>query len=211
MPDTGGLANGIFTGNPVRRDICAAAGAKKHGGNLLVLGGSQGAHALNMFMSRILPQLKSAGIAIRHQCGERDLATLKEAYAKAGYAPDCVMAFMDDMPAEYAWADLAFCRAGASTVAELCVCGVPAVFTPFPAAIHDHQTLNARALAAAGAAVIVPEGELDENRMANLIQELLGDAALLGRMSKAALSLGRPDAASRLADEIEDMKKNRQR
>ena len=198
----------VLTGNPVRaaiaqvaklRDGAAGRGTKR----LLVLGGSQGAHSLNTLMPGLLGELRAEGVEIRHQCGEKDLEATRAAYAAAGYAPDCVSAFIDDMAEAYAWADMALCRAGASTVAELCAAGLPSVLVPFPAAIHDHQTRNAEVVAAAGAARLVQERDFSRTDMGGLLRDLLCDPAELARMGRAAQSLARPDAASAVADVLE--------
>lgn len=206
LPDTRGFAKEtMVTGNPVRASICGLNAQKKPGKNLLVLGGSQGAHSLNIFMTEILPQLKEAGVNIRHQCGEKDLAATREAYARNGMNPQCVSAFIDDMASVYAWANLAICRSGASTVAELCACGLPAVFVPFPAAIHDHQTLNAKILAAAGAALLVPENNLESLRNGGELADLLNDPDKLHEMSKKIHSFARLDAAGAIAAQMESL------
>ena len=100
---------------------------------------------------------------MRHQTGVRDEAVTREAYAAAGYDPACVSAFIDDMASAYAWADLVLCRAGATTVAELCAAGLPSVLVPFPYAVHDHQTRNAQALVAEGAALMLPEARMESD------------------------------------------------
>ncbi|WP_300127954.1 glycosyltransferase, partial [Desulfovibrio sp.] len=170
---------------------------------LLVLGGSQGAHSLNALMPGLLGELRAAGVEIRHQCGEKDLEATRAAYAAAGYAPECVSAFIDDMAEAYAWADLALCRAGASTVAELCAAGLASVLVPFPAAIHDHQTRNAEVAAAAGAARLVQERDFGRTDMGGLLAGLLRDADGIASMGRAAQSLARPDAAAAVVDALE--------
>lgn len=206
LPDTKGFAKKtVVTGNPVRAAIRGICPTKKTGRNLLVLGGSQGAHRLNTFMVEILPELKEAGVNILHQCGEKDLAGTREAYAHNGMNPECVSAFIDDMASVYAWADLAICRSGASTVAELCACGLPAVFVPFPAAIHDHQTLNAKILADAGAALLVPENNLESLRNGRELVNLLNEPAKLHEMSKKAHSFARLDAAGAIVGQMESL------
>lgn len=198
----------VLTGNPVRaaiahvakrREGAAARGTKR----LLVLGGSQGAHSLNALMPGLLDRLRADGVEIRHQSGEKDLAATRAAYVAAGYAPECVSPFIDDMAEAYAWADLALCRAGASTVAELCAAAVPSVLVPFPAAIHDHQTRNAEVLATAGAARLVQERDFGCTDMAGLLAGLLRDAETLAAMGRSARSLARPDAAAAVADALE--------
>lgn len=200
MPDTSGLKRDyIVTGNPVRSDIQPARRnfASRH---LLVLGGSQGAHGLNEYIVNHLPDLKKAGIAIRHQTGSRDFQWVAEAYESAGYSAQDVSPFIEDMAAAYSWADLAFCRAGASTVAEICMAGLPSILVPFPAAIHDHQTLNARVLAEAGASILIQQYRLEDSP--EFITSLLEDPQKLQRMSQAAAGLAKPVAADQVASEI---------
>lgn len=205
LPDTRGFKKPfVVTGNPVRQGILHVRDSLGDTGkHLLVLGGSQGAHALNLCITALLPEFKKLGIEIRHQTGEKDYESTCTAYAAAGYDPACVSPFMDDMAAAYGWADLAFCRAGASTIAELCIAGLPSVLVPFPAAIHDHQTYNAKALAEAGAAILLPESELVG--AADILATLLGNHGELGKMSRVAESLAQPDAASNVAREIENL------
>ncbi len=193
----------VLTGNPVRRDIAFAAQQRSPGRKLLVLGGSQGAHALNEFMISALPKMAANGVEILHQTGQRDLEKTRLAYAAAGYDPGCVQPFIDDMTEAYAWANLIFCRAGASTVAEICIAELPAILVPFPAAIRDHQTLNAKVMADAGAAVLLPEPEIQQ--AAAMIIGMLAKQETLSRMSRAGASLARPDAAARVAGEIENL------
>lgn len=212
LPDTRGFATSTeVTGNPVRSEIVRtghARGGFGHG-RLLVLGGSQGAHGINAFIKEILPALRNAGVEIKHQCGHRDLPELRRAYTESGYDPQCVTAFIEDMAGAYAWADLAFCRAGASTVAELCASGTPAILVPFPAAIHDHQTRNAQALIARGAALLAPEKSLDADKMVPILTELSKDGPELARMSQQALSLAKPGAAAAIVDQLEQISKSK--
>lgn len=202
LPETKGFKKPfVITGNPVRvgmQKVNESLGAA--GRHLLILGGSQGAHALNDYICKILPELRQAGIELRHQTGRKDYESIRQAYQDAGYDPNCVSPFIDDMATAYSWADLALCRSGASTVAELAIAGLPAILVPFPAAIHDHQTMNARVLADAGAAILLPEAEI--NRAKDLIFKLLDDPAQLARMSRIAESLAKPEAASHVAEEI---------
>lgn len=208
LPGTEGIKGAcVLTGNPVRKGISLAAQRRLPGKNLLVMGGSQGAHALNMQMISMLADLKAQGVRILHQTGPNDIGVVRNAYVKAGYDADCAKPFIDDMREAYAWANLILCRSGASTVAELCVAELPAILVPFPAAIHDHQTLNAKAMVDAGAAALVPESRLDS--VVKIIVDMLNDPRALSRMSRGCASLARPDAAARVAAEIEDLCANR--
>lgn len=209
LPGTEGFApeKCVLTGNPVRRSVSAVGRLPRQWRtrHLLILGGSQGAHALNVFLPEILPALKAAGVEIRHQSGSRDLESARAAYQAAGYDGACVSAFIDDMAGAYAWADLALCRSGASTVAELCAAGLPAVLVPFPQAVHDHQTANARLLEKAGAALLVREEEMRERDLGRLLLELSVDGDRRARMSAAASAAARPDAAQRVVAVLEEI------
>jgi len=199
----GALKNATYVGNPVRAEIGAIPEPKtRYAGRsgplrLLVVGGSLGARALNEAVPKALALLPlQARPIVTHQSGAQHLASLKAAYAAAGMQAD-TRAFIDDMAAAYAGADLAVCRAGATTVAELAAAGVPAVLVPFPHAVDDHQTKNARFLSDAGAAVLVPQNELAPERLAALLAGF--DRARLLEMSMRAHSLGRPDATRSVA------------
>lgn len=199
---------GVVTGNPVRREFLAAGGgddAARADGRVgvLIVGGSQGARAVNEAMAAAAPRLAghAATLAITHQTGERDLARVRDAYAAAG-CPATVEPFLHDMHARMRAADLVVSRAGASTLAELTILGKPMVLVPLPTAADDHQRKNAVALAAAGAAEVIEERELSGERIAATVTALAGDAARRQRMARAALALGRPDAAERVADRV---------
>lgn len=205
LPETRGFPAGktVLTGNPVREAV-AAVGARPRefsGRKLLIMGGSLGAHALNGYAQAHLARWRAAGVEILHQTGTADEKSTRAAYVAAGYAPDCVRAFIDDMAGAYAWADLALCRAGATSVAELCAAGLPSFLIPFPRAAHDHQTRNAEALASAGAALLAPQDAMDAADVAGQVLALLEDGERRREMSRAALSRARPDAAERVAAE----------
>lgn len=204
LPNTEGLKKtSVVTGNPVRPGIACPARFEITGKHLLVLGGSQGAHALNKYVVSILPELKKIGSQIRHQTGAKDYDFVRSAYIAAGYDEACVSRFIEDMADAYAWADLALCRAGASTTAELCVAALPSILVPFPAAIHDHQTRNAKVLANAGAALLVPEPDIAKTE--TLIADLFANPQKMRDMSRACETLAKPDAAARVAAEIEKL------
>ncbi|MCR5814346.1 MAG: undecaprenyldiphospho-muramoylpentapeptide beta-N-acetylglucosaminyltransferase [Desulfovibrio sp.] len=209
LPETEGFAREkcVFCGNPVRQAVVDASRQqrrfdRKH---LLVFGGSQGAHALNTFMLSHLEAFRQAHVEIIHQTGERDFAEVSSAYAAQGFPKDSVRAFIDDMPAIYQWADLALCRSGASTVAELCASRLPSVLVPFPYAIHDHQSQNARVLEAAGAARLLPETALAEQGLP-LLQDLLSAPEQLQVMAERAQALARPEAALNVAKLILELR-----
>ncbi len=191
-------------GNPVREDIAAvpepAARYADRAGplRLLVLGGSQGALALNEAVPGALAQLaESTRPIVRHQCGETTIDATQAAYSAAGVDVELVP-FIEDMAAAYAWADLVVCRAGALTVAELCAVGLPALFVPYPAAVDDHQTRNAGEMAAAGAAVIVQQSDLTSELLADLLRDWLASRAELQARASKARELARPDALTRI-------------
>lgn len=205
-PDTQGFSRPIsLTGNPVRAEITRVGTGRlvrPEGKNLLVVGGSQGAHALNEYMMANAARFKEAGIAVLHQCGKRDWETVARHYRQAGWAGARAVPFIDDMAGAYGEADLVFCRSGASTTAELAAAALPSVLVPFPAAIRDHQTLNARVLADAGAAALIPENELTDKDAAGMLLKLLADGRKRAEMSRAAMSLATPEAASALVDKL---------
>lgn len=193
-----------WVGNPVRAAIAALAppaerfAARDGASRLLVLGGSQGARALNLALPAALARLPvERRPQVLHQCGARGLDEARSAYAAAGVEAR-VEAFIDDMAGAYAWADLAVCRAGALTVAELCAAGLGALLVPFPFAVDDHQTRNAEAMHHAGAALVVQERELDA-RLETELNDLLDDRPKLLAMANAARTLARPDAAATIA------------
>ena len=191
-------------GNPVREDIAqleepGSRFALRNGPlRLLVLGGSQGALALNRLVPEALALLPAAQRPeVRHQAGERTITAARENYRRCGIEAE-VLTFIEDMAAAYAWADLVVCRAGALTVAELSAAGVPAIFVPFPAAVDDHQTANAKPMAEAGAAVIVQERDLTAESLARLLQEWLSSREELRARALKARSLAEPRALDRI-------------
>ena len=170
---------------------------------LLVCGGSQGAHAVNELVAAAMEHLAAAGRAPRiiHQTGAADRAAVAERYAKAGVAGE-VREFIDDMASAYRAADLIVARAGATTIAELTALGRAALFIPLPTAADDHQTVNARVLERAGAARVLPQRGLVAEDLATAISTLLEDDAGRAKMAAAARALGRPHAASEIADQL---------
>jgi UDP-N-acetylglucosamine--N-acetylmuramyl-(pentapeptide) pyrophosphoryl-undecaprenol N-acetylglucosamine transferase len=200
----GALKNAEWTGNPVRAEIAAlAAPAERFAGRsgplrLLVVGGSLGAQALNTALHEALALIPAPQRPrVVHQAGEKHLEALRAGYAAAGVQGELV-AFIEDMARRYAEADLVICRAGAITVAELAAGGVASVLVPFPHAVDDHQTANAKFLAERGAAILLPQSELSAARLAELIGSL--DRARLLDMAAKARALGRPQAARLVAE-----------
>ena len=194
-------------GNPVRPEIAAVApperryAGREGRARLLVFGGSQGAARLNAVLPAALAELP-AGLRpeVLHQTGRTGFDETAAAYRSRGIDAD-VRPFIDDMAGAYGWADLAVCRSGALTVAELAAAGVPSVLVPFPAAVDDHQTRNAEYVVRAGAAVLMPESQLTPVSLAATLRELLeaGRPSLAG-MAAAARGTAITDADERLAD-----------
>lgn len=177
--------NAQVTGVPVRPEFFQQSNTSENR-TLLITGGSQGARAINRAVCAALPELaKVPGLRIIHQTGERDFEETRAAYEKAGLQAQ-VSAFIQDMAAAFGDATLIVCRSGASTVAEVAAAGKPAIFIPFPFAADDHQTKNAEALAASGAAYVLPEKELTPQVLAGKIAELINDPARLRRMAVGA-------------------------
>ena len=195
------LRGAEWTGNPVRAEISAIAPPQERFRGragplrLLVVGGSLGAQALNDAVPRALALLPQRPQVV-HQSGEKHLEVLRGNYSAAGVQGELVP-FIDDMARRYAEADLVICRAGAVTVAELSAGGMASVLVPFPHAVDDHQTANARFLADQGAAILLPQTQLTPQRLAEVIGSL--DRAALLRMAESARALGKPDAAKLVA------------
>jgi UDP-N-acetylglucosamine--N-acetylmuramyl-(pentapeptide) pyrophosphoryl-undecaprenol N-acetylglucosamine transferase len=193
----GALKGAEWTGNPVRSEIASipppeARFAGRSGPlRILVVGGSLGAHALNECMPRALALLEPRPIVV-HQSGEKHLEALEANYRRAGSEAELVP-FIDDMARRYAEADLVVCRAGAVTIAELSAGGLASVLVPFPHAVDDHQSANARFLAERGAAILLPQRELAPERLASVVRSL--DRGRLLDMARKARALGKPDAA----------------
>jgi len=200
--------NAQVVGVPVRQDFFAsqAPGPGQRPPTLLVFGGSQGAHAINVAMAGAITEMRQRipGLRVIHQTGERDYNDVQAAYARAGASAE-VSAFIDNMPQIFAQADLLLCRSGASTVAEVTASGKPAIFVPFPQAADDHQRRNAEAIVAGGAAVMIPQAELSPERLAATVMELLGNRDRLKAMSERARALGHADAAGRVARMVAEL------
>jgi UDP-N-acetylglucosamine--N-acetylmuramyl-(pentapeptide) pyrophosphoryl-undecaprenol N-acetylglucosamine transferase len=205
------LKNAEWTGNPVRADIAAIAEptaryADRRGPlRLLVVGGSLGAQALNEAVPEALALFpEDVRPSVLHQAGEKNLADLKNKYQSSGVRGELV-AFIEDMARCYANADLVICRAGAMTIAELSAAGMASVLVPFPHAVDDHQTANARFLSEKGAAILLPQQQLTPERLAGLLRSL--DRTRLLEMARKARSLGKPEAARIVADRCAELAK----
>jgi len=197
------------TGNPIRAEIAAmpepAAIRADRALHLLVFGGSQGAQALNETLPAALAAIpRDERPVVRHQAGRGKAEATLAAYRAHGVAAE-VTEFVDDMAAAYAWADLAVCRAGALTVSELMAAGLPAILVPFPFAVDDHQTVNARYLTEADAARLMPQGTMNPESMSRLLRDLLSDRGALHAMARRAYRLARRDATTRVADACEEI------
>jgi UDP-N-acetylglucosamine--N-acetylmuramyl-(pentapeptide) pyrophosphoryl-undecaprenol N-acetylglucosamine transferase len=200
-----------WVGNPVRPKIAAlAAPAERYAGrtgplNLLVVGGSLGARALNDVVPRALAQMTpEVRPAVRHQAGARNIEELRANYAAVQVTADCI-AFIDDMAAAYEWADVVICRAGASTIAELAAAGVPAGLVPYPHAVDDHQTLNAHFLVDAGAAWLLPQARLGADELAAWLASL--SRGELQQRAEKARAIARPEATRRMVEVVKEIAK----
>jgi len=205
------FADEVLVGNPVRAQIAQVPppaqrmlrdGMSQQGGalRLLVLGGSQGARALNNAVPQAIAAL-GLPVDVLHQAGEKMLDDARKAYADAGVAGR-VEPFIADMAAAYAWADLVVCRAGALTLAELCAVGVGSVLVPFPQAVDDHQTRNAEYLVERGAALLLKQDDALAANLGAVLGELARDPGRRFAMADAARALAKPDAAERVADAV---------
>lgn len=197
------LKKGVWAGNPVRPEIAAMAPpAERFAGRdgalrLLVIGGSLGAQALNEIIPQGMALLGANELPqIVHQAGEKHIEALKANYAAVGLPAHCV-SFIEDMAGAYEWADLVICRAGALTVAELAAAGVASILVPFPHAVDDHQTGNARFLVNVGGAFLLPQGELTPEAIALIRNYSRGQ---LLEMAEKARSLAKPDATEEVAN-----------
>jgi UDP-N-acetylglucosamine--N-acetylmuramyl-(pentapeptide) pyrophosphoryl-undecaprenol N-acetylglucosamine transferase len=200
----GALARSEWTGNPVRADIAGVAepaaryGARSGPLRLLVVGGSLGAQALNEVVPQALGLIaESERPLVTHQSGDKNLESLRLNYSSAK-VEGTLVSFVEDMARAYAEADLVICRAGAMTVAELSAAGMASVLVPFPHAVDDHQTANARFLSEQGAAILLPQAELSPEKLCALLRSL--DRAKLLEMAGKARALGKPEATRIVAD-----------
>ncbi len=199
----GVLAKTLWCGNPVRADIAAlnepqARYAGRSGKlNVLVVGGSLGAQALNEALPKAFALLpESARPNILHQTGKKHFEAVQQLYAQAGVSAD-IRPFLEDMAQQYASADVVICRAGALTIAELAAAGVASVLIPFPFAVDDHQTHNARFLSEKNAAVLLPQKEMSAEKLVQLLRDFNREKLLA--MAQAARSLAKPDATQAVA------------
>ncbi len=192
----------ICVGNPLRQSIVEAMAAQQPTRDkvtrLLIVGGSLGAKALNEAVPKAIA-LVGETMEVRHQTGESMCAATEALYASLGLKAE-VVAFIQDMAEAYRWADLAVCRAGAATLSELACAGLPSILIPFPYAIDDHQTANARYLTEAGAAVLMPQPDLTPHYLAEKLKSLIQAPEQLQTMVRNAHALAKPDAALSVAE-----------
>lgn len=203
------LKNTLWCGNPVRSDIASLAepqaryGARSGKLNVLVVGGSLGAQALN----EALPQAL-AGLAqqerpnVLHQTGKKHADAVRQLYTQAGVEAD-IRPFLEEMADQYGKADVVICRAGALTIAELAAAGVASVLIPFPFAVDDHQTHNARFLSEQGAAILLPQKELSAEKLAQLLRQFSREK--LSVMAQAARKLAKPEATKAVVDVCKEL------
>lgn len=201
FPDV--LPKGVWAGNPVRPEIARVAPpaerfAERTGAlRVLVIGGSLGAQVLNEMVPQGMARLgESEQPQIVHQAGEKHIEALQANYAAVGVQAHCVP-FIEDMAGAYEWADLVICRSGALTVAELAAAGVASILVPFPHAVDDHQTANAKFLVNVGGAFLLPQSELTPDAIALIRNYSRGQ---LLEMAEKARSLAKPDATEEVAN-----------
>lgn len=204
----------VLSGNPLRKrivdlaereadDALVGESAAHKETRILVVGGSQGARALNEIVPDALAKVGSPS-QIKHQSGAREVALVEERYRKCGVVAE-VTPFILDMAAAYLWADIVIARAGATTIAELMAVGRAAVFIPLPTAVSDHQTKNAAALEAVGAAIVMAQSGCTPDRLAPVVGGLCVDVQRRREMARAARALGRPQATREIADALVEL------
>jgi UDP-N-acetylglucosamine--N-acetylmuramyl-(pentapeptide) pyrophosphoryl-undecaprenol N-acetylglucosamine transferase len=194
---------GVVTGNPVRGEFGNLRRKKRSETlNVLIFGGSQGATAINKAAVEALPKLleRRDKLAITHQTGERDFDSIARAYKEAGFPDADVRPFIEDMAARFEGADVLICRSGATTCAEVAAAGKAAIFIPFPLATDDHQRKNAEAFERAGAGRLIPQPQLNGERLAREIAQFIDEPSQIDRMEEASRKLGAPDSAPKAVD-----------
>jgi UDP-N-acetylglucosamine--N-acetylmuramyl-(pentapeptide) pyrophosphoryl-undecaprenol N-acetylglucosamine transferase len=207
---------GEHTGNPVRSAVLRRAGAGyiapgDYPMSIFIMGGSQGARILSDVVPEALSRLPEdirRFIRVGHQARAEDVARVSDAYARAGIGAD-VETFFNDVPDRLSEAQLAICRAGASTVADIAVIGRPSILVPLAQAIRDEQTANARALVEAGGAILMPESRFTVEALCEQVTSILTNPVAANQMAAAALSCGIPDATLRLVALVEELAANK--
>ena len=188
-----------WVGNPVRNTIKPGTRTASGSINVLVLGGSQGAHSFNQKLPNVFSKLELKNVVIWHQSGRGRAKEVIAKYVDAGIEAK-VSEFIDDMAEAYLWADLLVCRAGAMTIAECCAAAKPALYIPFPFSAGDHQFRNAEAMVKAGAGRLLGNQQIDQPEMVSLLQELLSDESQLQLMGQAAARMHKPNATETVAN-----------
>ncbi|MCP9441298.1 MAG: undecaprenyldiphospho-muramoylpentapeptide beta-N-acetylglucosaminyltransferase [Nitrospira sp.] len=195
------------TGTPIRQEFVSQADqsgapALHSPPRLLIFGGSQGARAINNAVLEGMPSLikQVPNVAITHQTGEMEYQRVREGYERLGVHAE-VVPFLYDMPKVLRNADLVVARAGAMTIAELTACGKPAILIPLPTAIYDHQMKNARAMEAAGGAIVISQAELTGGRLSDSIVDILSDPGRLRAMGARSRAMRRIDAGEKIVRE----------
>ncbi len=204
FPKTFAYSKVAITGNPVRESIIHVGDERSPRTHetlrVLVIGGSLGARALNQTVPRAIKAIESqTKVEIRHQTGKNDIESTRKLYLGVESKFE-LTSFIDDMAKAYHWADIVICRSGALTIAELAAAGVPSILIPFPHAVDDHQSYNARYLTDAGAAVLLPQSELSATKLSDLILTLANDRDKLLDMSNKSKSLAKPEATEQVAN-----------
>lgn len=192
----------ILVGNPVRQGVIdlpeKTISSADSPLNVLIVGGSLGAKVLNDLLPQVINQFDNMQVAVRHQSGKGHFENVKQAYQEAK-AEVQVHEFISDIDDAYHWADLVICRAGALTVSEIAVVGLPAIFVPLPHAVDDHQTKNAQDLVNKQAAVLIPQNELNENKLSDYLRTFSQNRGLLENMSKNSKKAAIIDATDAVA------------
>ncbi len=197
--------NVITVGNPLRKEMITLPPPMRHNKSLLVLGGSLGAAAINQLLPKALAHIpKEQRPEVYHQTGEKHFAETVAAYHAAGINAK-IVPFIHEMDKAYRWADLVVSRSGALTVAELCAAGIGAILVPFPYAIDDHQTANANFMAASGAALLIQQSALTEEKLAAILQELIAAPTRCQDMAQAAYQLRKVDATEKIVSICKEM------
>jgi UDP-N-acetylglucosamine--N-acetylmuramyl-(pentapeptide) pyrophosphoryl-undecaprenol N-acetylglucosamine transferase len=194
---------GVVTGNPVRHNFARLAKkTRSQTLNVLIFGGSQGAHAINIAIVSSLPLLATMKehLAITHQTGEADFEMVKRGYADAGFDSAEVRPFIHDMSDRFGLADILICRSGATTAAEVSAAGKAAIFIPFPFATDDHQRKNAEAFERAGAGRMILQKELTPSQLADELKKLIEHPEEIDRMEEASRRMGRVDSTEQVVD-----------
>lgn len=193
----------ILVGNPVRESVLTlpekTISVQANPLKVLVVGGSLGAKVLNELLPEVVAQFPTEALTVIHQAGKGHYQQVKSLYQGKGLAID-VREFITDMDASYAWADIVICRAGALTVAEISVVGLPAIFIPLPHAVDDHQTKNAQDLVSRGGAVLIAQKQLNSKKLSDYLQSFSQNRQQLIEMSKQSKKAAIMDATTRVAD-----------